>query len=111
PRPAHMPGARGRGASDPVDEVRAAEVGCDGVLAKPFEPQLVIGRVKELLTSTARKAQASFDASLAPPRSPGVDQPAPPPVDPSLGEQPASEAAASDLDSYFDRLDSAFAHL
>src|ERR1051326_2509511 len=37
------------GAFEPVDQARAAEAGCDGILAKPFEPQLVIARVKELL--------------------------------------------------------------
>src|SRR3954452_18871211 len=29
------------GACEPVDEARARAVGCDGVLVKPFEPQLV----------------------------------------------------------------------
>jgi CheY-like chemotaxis protein len=37
------------GAFEPVDEERARAAGCDGVLAKPFEPQMVITRVKELL--------------------------------------------------------------
>jgi DNA-binding response OmpR family regulator len=37
------------GAFEPVDEQKAKEVGCDGILAKPFEPQLVIAKVRELL--------------------------------------------------------------
>ena len=49
PRLAHIPVVLLTGAFEPVDQARAAEAGCDGVLAKPFEPQLVIGRVKELL--------------------------------------------------------------
>src|SRR5207248_1719818 len=51
------------GAFEPVDQARAAEAGCDGVLAKPFEPQLVIGRVRELLT----KRKGPLVADLAAP--------------------------------------------
>jgi len=46
----HIPVLLLTGAFEPVDEERARAVRCDGVLAKPFEPQLLIGRVKELLT-------------------------------------------------------------
>src|SRR5262245_17180578 len=49
PELAHIPVLLLTGAFEPVDHVRAAEAGCDGVLAKPFEPQMVISRVKELL--------------------------------------------------------------
>src|SRR5438132_240870 len=62
PRLSHIPVVLLTGAFEPVDEERAAEAGCDGVLAKPFEPQLVIGRVKELLRGVperpARKQEA-----------------------------------------------------
>ena len=63
PRLAHIPVVLLTGAFEPVDQARAAAVGCDGVLAKPFEPQLVIGRVKELL---ARPAQAAVVARREP---------------------------------------------
>ena len=53
PTLSHIPVVLLTGAFEPVDQARAAEVGCDGVLAKPFEPQLVIGRVKELLSADA----------------------------------------------------------
>src|SRR5258705_276421 len=49
PHLSHIPVILLTGAFEPVDQARASEAGCDGVLAKPFEPQLVIGRVKELL--------------------------------------------------------------
>jgi CheY-like chemotaxis protein len=49
PALAHIPVLLLTGAFDPVDQTKAAEAGCDGVLVKPFEPQLVINRVKELL--------------------------------------------------------------
>jgi CheY-like chemotaxis protein len=45
----HIPVLLMAGAFEPVDDALAAEAGCDGVLVKPFEPQQVIARVKELL--------------------------------------------------------------
>ncbi len=45
----HIPVLLLAGAFEPVDDALAALVGCDGVLVKPFEPQQVIARVKELL--------------------------------------------------------------
>jgi CheY-like chemotaxis protein len=49
PHLAHIPVLLLTGAFEPVDEQRASAVGCDGVLAKPFEPHMVITRVRELL--------------------------------------------------------------
>src|SRR6185312_16606690 len=49
PALAHIPVLLLTGAFEPVDEVRARAVGCDGVLVKPFEPQMVISRVRDLL--------------------------------------------------------------
>ena len=46
---AHIPVLLLTGAFEPIDEARARAVGCDGVLVKPFEPQMVINRVKDLL--------------------------------------------------------------
>ncbi len=51
------PGLRGipvlllTGAFEPVDEEKARTSGCDGVLVKPFEPQQLLGRVRELLAA------------------------------------------------------------
>jgi CheY-like chemotaxis protein len=45
----HIPVLLLTGAFEPVDDDRVRLVRCDGVLAKPFEPQLLISRVKELL--------------------------------------------------------------
>src|ERR671915_1009913 len=45
----HIPVLLLTGAFEPVDEGRAHASGCDGVLVKPFEPQQVIARVRELL--------------------------------------------------------------
>jgi len=49
PELAHIPVLLLTGAFEPVDEPRAQASGCDGVLVKPFEPQHVIARVRELL--------------------------------------------------------------
>jgi CheY-like chemotaxis protein len=49
----HVPVLFLTGAFEPFDEKRAAKVGCDGFLAKPFEPQALIRKVKELLSKTA----------------------------------------------------------
>src|SRR5262249_30318225 len=46
---AHIPVLLLTGAFEPVDQTKALEAGGDGILIKPFEPQFVINRVKELL--------------------------------------------------------------
>lgn len=98
------------GAFEPIDEPRARAAGCDGVLVKPFEPQMVINRVKDLL---AGRRPASLWAAAS------NQQPAQPSRQPSSmdldlrggqrsGAQAAQEGNAS-LEDYFDRLDAAFA--
>jgi CheY-like chemotaxis protein len=37
------------GAFEPVDQDKARSLGCDGIIVKPFEPQHLVARVKELL--------------------------------------------------------------
>ena len=49
PELAHIPVLLLAGAFEPVDDAKAKEAGCDGVLVKPFEPQQVIARVRELI--------------------------------------------------------------
>ncbi len=49
PALAHIPVLLLTGAFEPIDEGRAQAAGCDGVLVKPFEPQMVISRVKDLI--------------------------------------------------------------
>ena len=108
PRLAHIPVVLLTGAFEPVDQARADAVGCDGVLAKPFEPQLVIGRVKELLAQSGRvPAMASSSSS-----SPGgaATERWPSPVDPPLRAAAPTTAQPANED-YFDRLDAAFATL
>ena len=131
PELSHIPVLLLTGAFEPVDEGRAQAVGCDGVLTKPFEPQHVIARVRELLkgdksrstTHTAPEVPRTLDR-LAPPRPlemppryasasdtiPTEDRPA---GDFDFGgaqDAPSAEAGST-LDDYFDRLDAAFANI
>jgi CheY-like chemotaxis protein len=113
PKLSHIPVVLLTGAFEPVDQARASEAGCDDVLAKPFEPQLVIGRVKELLArghhaAAASETAASSPIAAAPP--PPAPSPAPPPA-PSPAAPSAATPADVALDDYFDRLDAAFSSL
>jgi CheY-like chemotaxis protein len=100
PATAHIPVVLLTGAFEPVDEARARSVGCDGVLVKPFEPQIVISRVKDLLAGkqppgmwgtgpvahgAVRQAAQGFES-----------------------RPPAAGSAVDPLEAYFDHLDAAF---
>ena len=106
PRLAHIPVVLLTGAFEPLDQVKAAAAGYDGVLAKPFEPQLVITRVRELL-----------GRPLSAPAAPAgpVPPPAPPPVQEVTPRTPElalnAVAEVSTASDYFDQLDAAFANL
>jgi CheY-like chemotaxis protein len=104
PRLAHIPIVLLTGAFEPIDQAKATSAGCDGVLAKPFEPQIVIGRVKELLSKP--KQAASLDAALPPPLASGASWASSLP-EPPLGSTPNPVEAGD----YFERLDQAFASL
>jgi CheY-like chemotaxis protein len=113
PRLAHIPVVLLTGAFEPVDQARAAEAGCDGVLAKPFEPQLVIGRVRELLTKPKEVTSPDEDPALpadlgAEWASPGLEAAVRTEATP---DGAPTSAAPADIGDYFDRLDAAFANL
>lgn len=102
PATAHIPVVLLTGAFEPVDEGRARSVGCDGVLVKPFEPQIVISRVKDLLAGREPSGMWSAPTAQGPVRQASGD------VDLRAGA-PAAPAQADPLEAYFDRLDAAFA--
>ena len=106
PQLANIPVLLLTGAFEPIDETRARAVGCDGVLVKPFEPQMVINRVKDLLAG--RRSGGLWGAKPAPP----APERASAPVEKDAHSQSASPqptAASASLEEYFDRLDAAFA--
>ena len=113
----HIPVLLLTGAFEPVDQAKAAEAGCDGVLAKPFEPQLVISRVKELLErGGAAPAVAVAEEPVEEQSEPVEVQPLP--GDDIWGSAPATPEAepprparVTRLDDYFEQLDAAFATL
>jgi CheY-like chemotaxis protein len=86
----HVPVLLLTGAFEPIDEGRAQAAGCDGVLVKPFEPQMVINRVKDLIAGKRPLAGAGMPATSAAQARPAAPSPAPVPAD-----------------QYFDRLDAA----
>lgn len=81
------------GAFEPLDMERAAKVGYDGVLVKPFEPHQVIARVHEAMRAAEERAASS-------------DEPEPP-SPPSVPREEPRDAKTSALDAYFERLDAA----
>src|SRR6185503_20013370 len=76
PALSHIPVLLLTGAFEPFDQERAARVGCDGFLAKPFEPQTLIAKVKELLNQggarVARPSPAPAPPAPAPPPAPAA---------------------------------------
>lgn len=93
------------GAFEPLDESRARAAGCDGVLVKPFEPQMVINRVNELL---ARRRPLARPQPAAQQPAAGQEPAVQPPAAPVAPGRPAIPDA---LEDYFDRLDQAFANI
>ena len=131
PKLAHIPVLLLTGAFEPVDQARATAAGCDGVLAKPFEPLLVISRVKELLGARAAAAsralipiptsqmadQATIGGHARPeamtksvPSTAVTELPADLSIDVMRPAVKATGPKAS-LDDYFDQLDAAFSKI
>ena len=97
------------GAFEPVDEGRVRASGCDGILIKPFEPQQLVGRVKELLAERRgktgkekgkeRNGSGPFVVASRPEpvRSDVAVAVSPPPAIPSLRLDTPSGAAAAQM--------------
>lgn len=92
----HIPVVLLTGAFEPIDEGRARAAGCDGVLVKPFEPQLVINKVRELISARRGPAGPSPSATATPAAAPPGQR---------------GSAPTGSIEEYFDRLDAAFSSL
>lgn len=122
PQLQHIPVLLLAGAFEPVDQAKAKAAGCDGVLAKPFEPQLVITRVNELLGRTGREAPATA-AEKPVEQAPVSDLWGVPAMPAAAGHvsnlssqapgaaDPVRPPQVAHLDQYFAELDAAFATL
>ena len=95
PALSHIPVLLLTGAFEPFDQERAARVGCDGFLAKPFEPQTLIAKVKELLAQAGSKPAAAAVAS--PPAK--ASAPAPAPVPAAFAPSPTAPPWATAMPS------------
>ena len=94
---AHIPVVLLTGAFEPIDEGRARSVGCDGVLVKPFEPQLVINRVKDLLAGKQPSGMWNAPVAQGPVRASTPER------------RTGGQDTGDPLEAYFDQLDAAFA--
>ena len=106
----HIPVLLLAGAFEPVDDARAKQVKCDGVLVKPFEPQQVVSRVRELVNG-AKDRSTNVVAMSAPQSFAAIhaEKPATPAASPAPPEAPRKPE--SKLDDYFQGLDAALAGL
>ena len=81
PDHSHVPVLLLTGAFEPFDQERAARAGYDGSLAKPFEPETLIAKVKDLLARAPVRAAAPPPPLVRPtPAAPPAAVVPPPPV-------------------------------
>jgi CheY-like chemotaxis protein len=98
----HIPVLLLTGAFEPFDQDRAARVGCDGFLAKPFEPQTLIAKVKDLLSKAGSKTSAAGSMRATPSSAAAASPPpvaaAPPPPPPAAAPAPFREPEPEEIE-------------
>ena len=105
PRLRHVPVLLLAGAFEPIDQERVRLAGADGVLVKPFEPQQLVSRVRQLLERVVEPAMVAVAAEAV-----GLDRSAASSVSPqemassSIGE--VSQASVYDQTPVFGAPDS-----
>jgi CheY-like chemotaxis protein len=111
PMLAHIPVVLLTGAFEPIDQARAQAAGSSDVLAKPFEPQMVINRVKQLLSK--KKEDGEYEMAESSPALKAVSNSAPSTTQAAAAPKETDAAAGEplSLDDYFDQLDAAFSGL
>jgi CheY-like chemotaxis protein len=103
----HIPVLLLAGAFEPVDQARAEQVRCDGVLIKPFEPRQVIERVRELLEGV-KGSPARATADVPRPVDVLAPRPEPQPTPTVLPQSATIVESDAALDEYFESLNAAF---
>jgi CheY-like chemotaxis protein len=103
----HVPVLLLTGAFEPFDQERAARAGYDGSLAKPFEPETLIAKVRDLLARAPQRAVAPPPpvVPFARPTAVAPPQVVPPPPASSLrpvAPPPVAEAPAFISDEPFE---------
>src|SRR6185436_3376330 len=88
----HIPVLLLTGAFEPFDKEKADRVKADGFLAKPFEPQALISKVKDLLARNATKPPTSGVRAPAAAPAPGAEPQAPEPP-PAMAAAPPPKPA------------------
>ncbi len=84
PALAHIPVLLLSGAFQPIDEERARGAGCDGVLAKPFDPAAVAARVRQALEKRSTERGQPSSPPTAERAATANDPPAAPDADADL---------------------------
>jgi CheY-like chemotaxis protein len=89
PALSHVPVLLLTGAFEPFDQERAARVGADGYLAKPFEPQTLIAKVKALLSQAG--GRPARPTAVPPPKATPAAVPLSSPPPPAAPASPEPE--------------------
>src|SRR5262249_51542030 len=92
----HIPVLLLTGAFKPFDENRSKQVGADGHIAKPFDSQTLIDKVKDLVAKAADKPRAPAAAPAPPPPPPPMAAPPPPAARPAPPPPPSFAAPGPD---------------
>ena len=106
----HVPVLLLTGAFEPFDQERAARAGYDGSLAKPFEPETLIAKVRDLLARAPQRAAAppppvvpfARPTAFVPPHVVVPPPPPPPPAPPRPMAAPVAEVPSFIPDESFD---------
>jgi len=104
---AHVPVLLLTGAFEPIDAEQARAVGARGVLVKPFEPAVVIGRVRELIGTAPVDVTPKGDDIGWPVAGEHAAPDAEPVAADATEASVSRPAAVARLDDYFARLDEA----
>src|SRR5262245_32380839 len=92
----HIPVSLLTGTFEAFDEARAARAGAAGHVAKPFESQMLVEKVKRLLAQSEQQRAAAPRPAAAPaqarPPAAAPRMPMPPPTPPPIAQRPPDDS-------------------